>query len=93
VGFVGSGIWGSAWAPRALQYAPAIRGIGLGRGSFASGSTVIPSLLNLGLIGLYSIVLYLIVGGKEKIKKKYPSARKGSPDYIHTCSNTNILTL
>jgi len=53
----------------------------------------LPLLLILGLIGLYSMIIYLMVGGKEKMKKKCPSARKGSPDCIDTCSRANMLTL
>ena len=34
-----------------------------------------------------------MVGSKEKMKKKCPSAQMGSPDYIHTCSRANVLTL
>jgi len=34
-----------------------------------------------------------MVGGKEKMKKKCPSAQLGSPDYIHECSRANVLTL
>ncbi len=39
------------------------------------------------------MILYLMVGGKEKMKKKCPSDQMGSPDYIHTCSRANVLTL
>ncbi len=39
----------------------------------------LPLLLILGLIGLYSMIIYLMVGGKEKMKKKCPSAQLGLP--------------
>ncbi len=54
---------------------------------------VVRRLLFLGLIGLYSMIIYLMVGGKEKMKKKCPSAQLGSPDYIHECSRANVLIL
>ncbi len=39
------------------------------------------------------MMIYLMVGSKEKMKKKCPSAQLGSPDYIHECSRANVLTL